>query len=84
MVCCSWTNQREKIMPSLPAKPVSLKQCKKKQNPRNVTGMSLFDKARVEVLLQNITTVDKKDVDLRLNLIDEVFRWTERSVPSPK
>ena len=71
-------------MTSLPAKPVSFKQCKKKQNARNVTGMSLFDKARVEVLLQNITTVDKKDVDLRLNLIDEVFRLTERSVPSPK
>ena len=35
--------------------------------------MSLFDKARVEVLHLNITTVDKKDVDLRLNLIDEVF-----------
>ena len=47
-------------------------------------GMSLFDKARVEVLHLNITTVDKKDVDLRLNLIDEVFLLTERSVPSPK
>ena len=30
-------------------------------------GMSLFDKARVEVLQLNITTVDKKDVDLRHN-----------------
>ena len=49
-----------KIMPSLPAKPASPKQCKKKQNPRNVMGMSLFDKARVEVLHCNITTVDKK------------------------
>ena len=71
-------------MPSLPAKPASPKQCKKKQNPRNATGMSLFDKARVEVLHLNITTVDKKDVDLRLNLIDEVFLLTEKSVPSPK
>ena len=47
-------------MPSLPAKPASPKQCKKKQNRRNVTDMSLFDKARVEVLHRNITTVDKK------------------------
>ena len=47
-------------MPSLPAKPASPKQCKKKQNPRNVMDMSLFDKARVEVLHRNITTVDKK------------------------
>ena len=69
-------------MPSLPAKPASPKQCKKKQNPRNVMDMSLFDKARVEVLHRNITTVDKKDVDLRLNLIDEVFLLTKRSVPS--
>ena len=45
-------------------------------------GMSSFDKARVEVLHLNITTVDKKDVDLRLNLIDEVFLLTKRSVPS--
>ena len=45
-------------------------------------GMSLFDKARVEVLHLNITTVDKKDADLRLNLIDEVFLLTKRSVPS--
>ena len=69
-------------MPSSPAKPVSPKQCKKKQNPRNVMDMSLFDKARVEVLHLNITNVDKKDVDLRLNLIDEVFLLTKRSVPS--
>ena len=71
-------------MPSLPAKPVSPKQCKKKQNRRNVMGMSLFDKARVQVFHLNITTVDKKDVDLRLNLIDEVFMLTKRSVPSWK
>ena len=32
-------------------------------------GMSLFDKARVEVPHLNITTVDKKDVYLRLNLM---------------
>ena len=69
-------------MPSLPAKPASPKQCKNKQNPRNVMDMSSFDKARVEVLHLNITTVDKKDVDLRLNLIDEVFLLTKRSVPS--
>ena len=69
-------------MPSLPAKPASPKQYKKKQNRRNVMGMSLFDKARVELLHLNITTVDKKDVYLRLNLIDEVFLLTKRSVPS--
>ena len=69
-------------MPSLPAKPASPKQYKKKQNRRNVMGMSLFDKGRVELLHLNITTVDKKDVYLRLNLIDEVFMLTKRSVPS--
>ena len=56
-------------MPSLPAKPASPKQYKKKQNRRNLMGMSLFDKARVEVPHLNITTVDKKDVYLRLNLM---------------
>ena len=69
-------------MPSLPAKPASPKQYKKKQNRRNVMGMSLFDKGRVELLHLNITTVDKEDVYLRLNLIDEVFMLTKRSVPS--
>ena len=69
-------------MPSLPAKPASPKQYKKKQNRGKLMGMSLFDKARVEVLHLNITTVDKKDVYLHLNLIDEVFLLTKRSVPS--